>query len=349
LRSDEVLRQAALQQIELTAKRLSPYCPAMKERCRQITESRGFNRFIIAVILLAGLLVGLETSDEISATHHGLLIWLDRLVLLIFIVEIAMKMVALSPRPQNFFRDPWNVFDFVIVAVCLVPASGGFGPVLRLFRLLRVLRLLTAVPKLQILVSALLKSLPSMGYVTMLLFLLFYIYGVAGVMFFGANDPVHFGSLGYSLLSLFRVVTLEDWTDVMYIQIYGSDKYEGYNLTAAEMTGYTLEPEAMPVLSVLYFVSFVLLGTMIMLNLVIGVIINGMDDARIEAEIERIKEAEAELGGAEHLSIDNQITMLSGQVRELSESIGRLGKLVTVEAISPRARERLNDGGDPAM
>jgi len=321
----------------------------MKSWCHKVTESDWFNRFIILVILLAGLLVGLETSEEIRSDYHSVLVWLDRLVLLIFILEIIMKMIALSPRPQNFFHDPWNVFDFVIVAVCLIPASGGFGPVLRLFRLLRVLRLLTAVPKLQILVSALLKSLPSMGYVTVLLFLLFYIYGVAGVMFFGANDPIHFGTLGYSLLSLFRVVTLEDWTDVMYIQIYGSDKYEGYNLTEAEMAGYTLEPQAMPVLSIVYFVSFVLLGTMVMLNLVIGVIINGMDDARVEAEIERIKEAEAELGGAEHLSIDNQITMLSDQVRNLSESVGRLGKLVTVEAISPRAKARLKDGNDPAM
>ena len=321
----------------------------MKEQCRQIVESKWFNRFIIAIILLAGLLVGLETSEDITAKYHDLLVWLDRLVLLIFISEIAMKMIALSPRPQDFFRDPWNIFDFVIVAVCLIPASGGFGPVLRLFRLLRVLRLLTAVPKLQILVSALLKSLPSMGYVTLLLFLLFYIYGVAGVMFFGANDPIHFGTLGYSLLSLFRVVTLEDWTDVMYIQIYGSDKYEGYNLADAELAGYTLEPQAMPVLSVIYFVSFVLLGTMIMLNLVIGVIINGMDDARIEAEIERIKEAEAELGGAEHLSIESQVTMLTGQVRELADSVGRLGKIITVEAISPGAKERLRNENDPAM
>ena len=135
----------------------------------------------------------------------------------------------------------------------------------------------------------------------------------------------------------------------MYIQIYGSDKYEGYNLTDVEMSGYTLDPQAMPALSVVYFVSFVLLGTMIMLNLVIGVIINGMDDARIEAEIERIKEAEAELGNAEHLSIENQITMLTGQVRELADSVGRLGKIVTVQALSPGAKKRLSDESDPAM
>jgi voltage-gated sodium channel len=193
---------------------------------------------------------------------------------------------------------------------------------------LRVLRLLTAVPKLQILVSALLKSLPSMAYVSMLLFLLFYIYGVAGTMFFGKNDPVHFGNLGRSLLSLFRVVTLEDWTDVMYLQIYGSDLYQGYNFKASDLSQYTFEASATPMLAVVYFVSFVLLGTMIMLNLVIGVIVNGMDDARIEAEIERLKRTEIELGGtgSEALLIESQIASLSQQVKEMSDSLSRLGK-----------------------
>ncbi|MEM7697243.1 MAG: ion transporter [Verrucomicrobiota bacterium] len=298
----------------------------MKAWCRRITESKAFNRFIIGVIVLAGALVGIETHEPSVERYGSILHLLDKIVLLIFIVEIVMKMVALSPRPLDFFKDPWNVFDFVIVAVCLIPASGGFGPVLRLFRLLRVLRLLTAVPKLQILVAALLKSLPSMGYVTVLLFLLFYIYGVAGVMFFGKNDPVHFGTLGDSLLSLFRVVTLEDWTDVMYIQIYGSDQYEGYNLTDAKLVDYPLEPRAMPVLSVAFFVSFVLLGTMIMLNLVIGVIINGMDDARIEAEIENLKAAENALGGKNEFRAENQIKILSSQIKDISAAVERLGK-----------------------
>ncbi|MEO0415613.1 MAG: ion transporter, partial [Verrucomicrobiota bacterium] len=215
----------------------------MKDWCHRFTDSEGFHRFIIAIIILAGVLVGVETYEPLAQKYSRLIHVLDIIVLGVFIAEIVLKMIALAPRPLDFFKDPWNVFDFVIVAVCLIPAGGGFGPVLRLFRLLRVLKLLTAVPKLQLLVSALLKSLPSMGYVTALLFLLFYIYGVAGVMFFGANDPVHFGNLGDSLLSLFRVVTLEDWTDVMYIQIYGSDQYEGYNLTEAKLQDYPLEPK----------------------------------------------------------------------------------------------------------
>lgn len=303
----------------------------MKKLSQQIVSSALFKRFIIGVIVFAGLLVGIETHQPTLEAHHTLLKTLDLLVLLIFIIEIALKLIAHSPRPLDFFKDPWNVFDFVIVAVCLIPASGSFGPVLRLFRLLRVMRLLSAVPKLQILVSALLKSLPSMVYVSLLLFLLFYVYGVAGVLFFGANDPVHFGHLGDALLSLFRIVTLEDWTDVMYLQIYGSDIYQGYNLSAADLAANypPLEPQAQPILGVIYFVSFVLLGTMIMLNLVIGVIVNGMDDARVDAEIESIKRAEAALENSDDsLSLENQISALSNQLRDLNNSVARLSKSI---------------------
>ncbi len=311
----------------------------MKLWCRALVDSPLFNRFIIGVIVFAGLLVGIETHTPTATKYHDLLKVLDWVVLAIFIAEIAIKMIALAPRSQDFFKDPWNVFDFVIVAVCLIPASGGFGPVLRLFRLLRVLRLLSTVPKLQLLVNALLKSLPSMLYVTVLLLLLFYVYAVAGVMFFAQNDPVHFGHLGDALLSLFRIVTLEDWTDVMYLQIYGSDVYEGYNMTEANLASHypAFEPKAQPILATIYFVSFVLLGTMIMLNLVIGVIVNGMDDARIEAEIEAIKKAERALEGKDAtLDLPNQVATLSNQIRELNALVARLSKTVTLEQKPPK-------------
>lgn len=306
----------------------------VKQRCQTLVDSPLFNRFIIAVIVLAGILVGVETHEPTAQKYHPLLQALDRVVLLIFIAEIVIKMIALVPRPQDFFKDAWNVFDFVIVAVCLIPASGGFGPVLRLFRLLRVLRLLSAVPKLQLLVNALLKSLPSMLYVTVLLLLLFYVYAVAGVLFFAKNDPVHFGNIFDALLSLFRVVTLEDWTDVMYLQIYGSDIYQGYNISQANLADQypAFEPKAQPLLAITYFVSFVLLGTMVMLNLVIGVIVNGMDDARVDAEIEAIKKAEAALDGTSSaLDLPHQVSTLSNQIRDLNAAVTRLSKTVSKE------------------
>ena len=292
------------------------------EFCRRIVESSWFTPFIISVIVLAGVLVGMETSASLVAQHGTLIGILNEVVLSIFVVEIVLKMTAASPKPWRFFTDGWNVFDFLIVVVCFLPFGGGFAPVLRLFRLFRVLRLVSVIPRLQLIVSALLRCLPSMFYVTILLFLVFYIYAVAGTMFFGANDPVHFGGLWTSMLSLFRVVTLEDWTDIMYLQMFGSDVYEGYNQS---IEGRTVEPKAQPLLGAFYFVSFVLVGTMIMLNLVIGVIINGMDEAQKEVADRRLHELLSQGGeGEEQIQREARIASLRQKVSELSEELEKL-------------------------
>ncbi|MBD3222505.1 ion transporter, partial [bacterium] len=248
-------------------------------RIALLVASTGFQRAVLGLILAAAVIVGLETDRELMARHGGLIHALDWTVITLFGIEALLKMMQHGRRWPRYFTDPWNVFDFTILVVCLLPVGGHFAAVLRLARVLRALRLVSALPRLQILVSALLKSVPSMGYVGLLLLLLFYIYGVMGVALFAGNDPVHFGSLDLSLLTLFRVVTLEDWTDVMYIQMFGSDVFPIDN-PAVEPT----DPRARPVLGAAYFVSFVLLGTMIMLNLFIGVIIGSMQEAQAEAE-----------------------------------------------------------------
>lgn len=247
--------------------------------CQRLVASGAFTIFIVTCIVIAGILVGVETFPGMWERYGALFHVLDGVILAIFTIEIIIKIVACGRRPWDYFKDGWNIFDFSIVAVCFLPLAGSYAVVLRLFRLLRVIRLVTVVPKLQLLVTALLRSLPSMFYVCLLLFLLFYIYAVLGVMLFSENDPIHFGDLWLSFLSLFRIVTLEDWTDIMYLQIYGSDIYDGYNQS---VEGLKINPQAMPIIGVLYFTSFVLAGTMIMLNLVIGVIINGMDEAQKE-------------------------------------------------------------------
>ncbi|MEM7011766.1 MAG: ion transporter [Verrucomicrobiota bacterium] len=294
----------------------------MKERLNRFLKSSGFQNIIIGVIVFAGVLVGLSTFESVMEKHGALIEVLDTIVLWIFTIEILLKLIGLWPKPQRFFCDGWNVFDFVIVAVCFLPFGGSYVAVLRLFRLLRVLRLVTVIPRLQLLVGAMLKSLPSMGYVTILLFLLFYIYAVMGVLLFGKNDPVHFGDLWTSLLSLFRVVTLEDWTDVMYIQMFGSDVYEGYN----QPVGVTPEPKAMPIVGAAYFVSFVLLGTMVMLNLVIGVIINGMDEAQKEIADRALHEALAHEDEAisSAAAREKEILELKKKLEEITEALGKL-------------------------
>jgi voltage-gated sodium channel len=268
---------------------------------QQLLVRPWFQRATIGLILFAGALVGVETSPELMARHGALLHALDRVVLGLFVAELVVRFVAHGRRPWAFFGDAWNVFDFLIVAVCLLPFPTQFAAVLRLVRVLRVLRLVTALPRLQILVGALLKSIPSMSYVAMLLGLLFYVYAVMGVALFRAADPAHFGGLGAAALTLFQVVTLEGWAEIMR------------GLIGAPGVGV-----AAPIL---FFVSFILLGTMIVLNLLIGVIVSGMDEARAEtADDER----------ARHLRETGKTTpaddaaQLQRQLTELQESLAAL-------------------------
>ena len=260
----------------------------MSSTCKSIVNSKIFQRLILVTILLAGVVVGVQTFKAFAREHAILLNTLDLFILGIFVIEAVIKILAEGNRPQNYFRNPWNIFDFIIVVACLlgpvINLGADFLPVLRLARILRVLRLVSAIPKLQLLVSCLLRSLPSMFYVSILLFLLFYIYGTMAVFLFAENDPIHFRNLQTSILSLFRVVTLEDWTDVMYINMYGSENY-GYS--SNDLAKWTPISSSSPLGGALFFVSFVLIGTMIVLNLVIGVIMNSMDESNAEMKIKQ--------------------------------------------------------------
>lgn len=297
------------------------------EFCRSVRDSSPFQTFIIGVIVLAGIVIGMETYPSMMEQYGGVLHFLDKTILWIFATEVVIKMVAEGKRPWKYFYDGWNVFDFTIVLICFLPVHAEYIAVLRLARILRVLRLVTALPKLQLLVGALLRSMPSMAYVGLLLFILFYVYAVTGTMLFGKNDPIHFGDLQLSMLSLFRVVTLEDWTDLMYIQMYGA---LGYGYEGQEHL--VLQNHAQPIVSVVFFVSFVLIGTMVMLNLFIGVIMNGMQEAQDEAEaaLER-----------RHIKAEGQITT-SDELRRLEHDLEDLQtKLRQI-----RLREAASDGED---
>ena len=249
----------------------------MQETLRVLTESKQFQIFFIGIILLSGIVVGLDSYPSISTQYESILQALDNIILFLFVVEILLKLFSFGTRFTSFFKDGWNVFDFIIVGACFLPFDGQSIIVLRLLRVLRVVRLVGTVPELKLIVNTLLKSIPSMGYIGALLSILFYIYACLGTFLFRANDPVYFESLHISLLSLFRVATLEDWTDIMYTAIYGCKQY-GY--TGVEEL--CINSEAFPILGWMYFVSFVLLATFVFLNLIIGVIINNMEDLKEE-------------------------------------------------------------------
>jgi voltage-gated sodium channel len=274
-----------------------PIFSSIPEAAKRLVTNSWFHRFVILTILLAGVLAGIETDATAVANHGPLLRTLDAIVLGIFIVEAVMKLTALCPRPWDYFRDGWNVFDFTVIVLCLLPMDSQFAVVLRLGRTLRLLRLVSALPKLQLLVGALIKSFSSMGYVGLLLGIMFYIYAIAGVHLFGGHDKEHFGSLSKAFLTLFQTITLDDWK-FLFVSAQGSA----------------------PAIAAIYFISFILLGTMIMLNLFIGIIMNSMEEMHAELdEYNAAKREAAERGGvlADLTALDEQLASLKTSLTEL--------------------------------
>ncbi len=267
---------------------------AVIDLARRVAESRHFQNFVLGVILLTAVLVGLETSATLTARSGALFDALDVVVQTVFVLEIGIRVLAGWPRPLSFFRDGWNVFDFVVVVASLLPQAGTFAMVARLARLLRVTRLVSVFPELRLIVSTMLRSIPSLGHVILLLSLLLYVYGILGFYLFGEQDPDHWGTLGAALLTLFQMLTLEGWVEIQ-------DKaLEAY-------------PQAW-----LFFGSFVLLAVFVVVNLFIAVVINNLDAAKLE------QQADADRGTPHHAllqtieDVRRRLDDLERQLRDLS-------------------------------
>ncbi len=265
----------------------------MQEICRRLVNHPFFDHFIIATILLNAAILGLETSAGLHEEYERWFSLVHAVILGIFILEAIAKIWAVAPRYRLYFGNGWNLFDFSIVVLSLIPASGPFAMLARLLRLLRVLRLISTIPELRLIVTTLVRSIPSMGNVLVLMSIIFYIYAVAGYHLFHEHDPTHWRNLGISLLTLFRIVTLEDWTDVMY--------------AAMEM-----HPLAWT-----YFVSFVVMGTFVIINLFIAVVLNNLE----EAKAERLNELQAPV------SRDEILNELRDTQKALAKMHDRLEKL----------------------
>lgn len=266
----------------------------MSEALSRLVESVPFKVSVLVVIVIGSALVGLETYPEFMALHGELVQTLDMIVLSFFLIELVIRLGAYGSSPHKFFKNSWNNFDFIIIVICLLPIHSQYAAVVRLLRVLRVLRLITALPELQLLVGALLKAIPSIGYISVLLILDFYIYACVGTFLFGDNDPYHFGNLHRSMLTLFKIVTLEGWVEIMSIQMYGSDVWHfDYPIKLLAV------PQAAPISSAIYFISFILFGTMIVLNLFIGVIMNGMSEMQAEFEAKRRNSKKGKSDGLE--------------------------------------------------
>jgi len=254
-----------------------------------IVDSHVFQLAITACIILACLLVGMQVEPSIKA-NTDLMAFLDAMdyvITIIFTIEVLLKLVACSIHPHHFFYDNWNRFDFLIVA------SAWYGSkdlvLLRIVRLLRVLKMVKSVPELRMHVEALAKGLDSITYIGMIMFLAFYIMGIVGIIMFSKNDPWHFANIHLAMITLFRIATMEDWTDIMYINQFGCDKY-GYDGTAwngVPARSECVAPQAWGFIAVAYFVGFVLVASLVLLNLFIGVITASMETSKKEMDAEQ--------------------------------------------------------------
>lgn len=227
--------------------------------CRRIADHGAFQSFILAVIVLNAVVIGLETSAALVATFRP---WFNAASLLaqaIFTVEIAIRITAFAPHPLRFFRHGWNTFDFVVVALAFVPASGGLSNVGRLARVARATRLVSALPELRLVFETMVRSMPSMAHILTLLGLFLYVYGILGFRLYAGTDPERWGSLGAALLTLFQILTLEGWNEI-----------QGALLDAHPW-------------SWLFFASFIVVAVWVVTNLFVAVIINNLEAAKQEA------------------------------------------------------------------
>ena len=256
-----------------------------RERLRALVESPGFERTIMALIIINARTLGLETSEQAMLIAGPLLVALDRAILTVFVVELAIRFYV---RRLAFFRDPWRVFDLIVVGIALLPATGNLS-ILRAFRILRVLRLIGTIPSMRRVVAGLLSAIPGMGSIALLLTLIFYVFAVMATKLFGDAFPVWFGTIGESAYSLFQIMTLESWSMGIVRPVMEAFPYAWA-----------------------FFVPFIVITTFAVLNLFVGIIVDAMQSQHLsDAHAER----EAML---------NETGNVLGEVRALRAELAQL-------------------------
>lgn len=234
-----------------------------QKRIIEVVEGTRVERFIIFLIIVNAITLGMETSPAIMTQWGGVIHWLDKVILTVFVLEISLRILG---RGLGFFKDPWSLFDFFVVAIALIPATGDFA-VLRALRVLRVLRLLTMVPQMRRVIAALLAAIPGLSSIMLVLVLVFYVFAVMATNMFGASFPQWFGSIGNSMYTLFQVMTLESWSMGIVRPIMETFPYAW-----------------------VFFIPFILIATFTMLNLFIAIIVNAM---QLQTEMETEKTVSA--------------------------------------------------------
>lgn len=235
----------------------------------RIRHNKIFEWFVIGIIIFSALVIGVKTYP-IPPWINQLVIVLDWLITAIFLVEIIVRFLG-EPVKKDFFKSGWNIFDTVIVTVSLIPIDDSeLAIVGRLIRIFRVLRMISIIPELRLLLNSLLKALPQLGYVMLLMFIIFYIYAAVGTTFFAVINPVLWGDIAISMLTLFRVMTFEDWTDVMY------------------------ETQEVYPFSWVFYLTFIFFTAFAFLNMVIGIVVNVLEQERQKLAKDEVDELQLE-------------------------------------------------------
>ena len=267
----------------------------MAQTLRRIVGSTAFDTVIIAVILANAVVLGLQTYPDVVAEHGDTLDLLNAVFLGIFVVELLLRIGSYGRRPQDFFRGGWNIFDFVVVGSAFLPVVRESSTLLRLARLLRVVRIVRLLPDLRILLQGVVRSLPPLFSMTMLVTLLLFVYGMIGWLLFGDELPDDWGTIGAAMLTLFVMLTLE-------------------NFPAYMDAGMSVHPW-----SWIYFVTFVLIAAFIVLNLLIGIVLNSMEEAR---EIERRRALGADVDDdISPAPVAERIALLRAALTELEDEL----------------------------
>ncbi|MDK8463215.1 ion transporter [Marinobacter sp. SS13-12] len=262
------------------------------ERLRHIESSRLFQSVVIGIIILSALTIGAKTY-ELPPLVEGSLIVMDNAITIFFLLEILFRFAA-CPNKKRFLMDGWNLFDTLVVLGSLIPLDNSDAVLLgRLLRVFRVLRLISVVPELRFLINSLLKAIPRMGYIAVLMFIIFYIYAAMGSMFFAKVDEELWGDVAIAMLTLFRVATFEDWTDVMYATM---DQYP---------------------LSWIYYLTFIFLTAFVFLNMMIGAILEVMSEEQNAKQAQQAHDERDEIA-RQLQGVQEQLKELTRQMSEKS-------------------------------
>jgi len=261
----------------------SPTSRSIPDRCRALIDNRVFELAIVGVIIVNAIVLGLGTYDSIASRHEPLFAALYDVILGIYVVELLIRLTAYRWNPREFVKDSWNVFDFIVVVASFVPALRANAMLLRLVRLLRIVRLVRFLPDLRVLVAAAGRSVPGIASLAAATFVLIFIYGMGGWVLFAAADPASYGNVGQAMVTMFVMLTLENFPDNIAM-----------GQTVSQWT-------------ILYFISYVLLASFLIFNLFIGIVLNSMEEARAaerkehetDSLLERLRAARQALEDAE--------------------------------------------------